>query len=97
MEDGVISMYNKKYRLEKIEEFNKHNSIYEGVEGAVCYPAYFNIGERGWFLYIEDNSWNEYAYKIHTSIVQDIEYNRGDQIIVKTQNTKLTFTVIKDN
>lgn len=47
-------MYNKKYILEKIEEFNGHNPIYEGVEGRIAYPAYFNVGERGWFLWIDD-------------------------------------------
>ena len=86
-------MYNKKYILEKIEEFNRHNFIYEGVEGSICYPAYFNVGERGWFLYIEDNGWSEYAHRIHTSTVQDVEYTRGNQIIVTTKNTKFTFAL----
>lgn len=39
-------MYNKKYRLEKIEEFNGHNYIYDDMEGNVCYLAYFKEGER---------------------------------------------------
>lgn len=90
-------MYNKKYRLENIEEFNGHNPIYEDVEGAVCYPAYLNVGERGWFLYIEDNGWHEYAHRIHTSIIQDVEYTRDNKIVVKTQNTKFTFTVINEH
>lgn len=38
-------MYNKKYHIEKIEELNKPNPIYESMEGSLCYPAYFNIGE----------------------------------------------------
>lgn len=90
-------MYNKKYILEKIEEFNGHNSIYDGVEGRVAYPAYFNVGERGWFLWIEDGWFYELAHRIHTSIIQDVEYTRGNQIIVKTQNTKFTFTLINNN
>lgn len=89
-------MYNKKYILEKIEEFNRPNFIYEGVEGRIAYPAYFNVGERGWFLFIEDGGWYEYAHRIHTSIVQDVKYTRGNQIIVTTQNTRFTFTVVKD-
>jgi hypothetical protein len=87
-------MYNKRYLLEKIEEFNGHNPIYENVEGAVCYPAYFNVGERGWFLYIENIPWGEYAHRINTSIIKDVVYTRGNQIIVTTQNTKFTFTAI---
>lgn len=90
-------MYNKKYILEKIEEFNGHNSIYDGVEGRVAYPAYFNVGERGWFLWIEDGWFNEFAHRIHTSIVKDVKYTRGNQIIVTTQNTKFTFTLIITN
>ena len=33
-------MYNKKYILEKIEESNGHNSIYDGVEGRIAYDAF---------------------------------------------------------
>lgn len=87
-------MYNKKYILEKIEEFNHHNSIYEGVEGSVCYLAYLNVGERGWFLFVETNGWYEYAHRIHTSVIRDVEYT-DNQVIVTTRNTKLTFTLIK--
>lgn len=90
-------MYNKKYIIEKIEEFNGHNPIYEDVEGRVAYPAYFNVGERGWFLWIEDGWFNELAHRIHTSIVKDVEYTRGNQIIVTTQNTKFTFTLVMYN
>ena len=87
-------MYNKKYRLEKIEEFNGCNPMYENMEGAVCYLAYLNVGERGWFLW-EANDWIT-CHRIHTSIIQDIEYTRGNQIIVTTQNTKFTFTLINN-
>lgn len=90
-------MYNIKYRLEKIEEFNGHSPIYDDAKGSICYPAYFNIGERGWFLYIEDNGWHEYAHRIHTSVIKDVVYTRGNQIIVTTQNTKFTFTAIIDS
>ena len=88
-------MYNKKYRLEKIEEFGKHNSIYDDVEGNIAYPVYFNVGERGWFLWIE-NGWYEYAHRIHTSVIKDVEYTRGNQIIVTTQNTKFIFTLVNE-
>lgn len=88
-------MYNKKYRLEKIEEFNNYNPIYEGVEGRIAHPAYFNIGERGWFLWIEEEWFMEYAHRIHTSIVKNVEYF-DDHIIVETQNTRFTFRLVKD-
>lgn len=86
-------MYNKKYCLDKIEEFNGHNPIYDDMNGVICYLAYLNVGERGWFLYIDENYWYEYAHRIHTSIIQDVEYN-DNQVVVTTQNTKFTFTLI---
>ena len=89
-------MYNKKYILEKIEEFNTHNSIYDDIEGKTCYLAYLNVGERGWFLY-EDGDWFSTPHRIHTSVIKDVKYTRGNQIIVMTQNTKLTFTLINEN
>lgn len=93
---GIVSnMYNKKYRLEKIEEFNVHNCIYDKVEGSICYPAYFNVGERGWFLYIEDYGWREHAHRIHTSIIKSVDYI-DDVIILETQNTRFTFRLVGD-
>ena len=88
-------MYSKRYRLEKIEEFGRHNPIYDGVEGHVTYPAYFNVGERGWFLWIENGLLWEYAHRIHTSIVKSVEYT-DDAIIVETHNTRLTFILISE-
>lgn len=85
-------MYNKKYLLEKIEEMNRHNPIYDDMEDTVCYLAYFNIGERGWFLY-EDYFGS--AHRIHTSTVQDVEYT-DNQVFVTTRNTRFTFTVINE-
>lgn len=87
-------MYSKKYRIEKIEEFNKHNPIYENIEGRIAYPAYFNVGERGWFLYIEDLGFKEFAHRIHTSVIESVKYINDETIIVTTQNTKFTFTLI---
>ena len=88
-------MYNKKYCLEKIEEFNGHNSLYDEIEGKICYLAYLNVGERGWFLW-EANDWVG-CHRIHTSTISDIEYTRGNQVIVTTQNTKFTFTLVVDS
>ena len=83
-------MYNKKYLLEDVEEFNNHNPIYDDMDGSICYLAYLNIGERGWFLY-EDNCL--YCHRIHTSIINNVEYT-DDKVIVTTKNTKLTFKLI---
>ena len=88
-------MYDKKYCLEKIEEFNRHNYIYEDAEESVCYPAYFKVGDRGWFL-IETNEHGFIsAHRIHTTVVKSVEYVE-DVIIVETQNTKFTFRVIEE-
>lgn len=84
-------MYNKKYILENIEEFNKHNPVYDDAEGRICYLAYLNIGERGWFL-CEKDDWFESVHRIHTSTIKNVEYLE-DQVIVETRNTRFTFTV----
>ena len=86
-------MYNKKYIIEKIEEFNSHNHVYDDMEGKVAYPAYFNVGERGWFLWIEDGWFEEFAHRIHTSTVKNVEYF-DDYFIVETRNTRFTFKLI---
>ena len=87
-------MYSKKYILEKIEQFSHHNYIYDDVEGSIAYPAYFNVGERGWFLYIEDCLYKEFAHRIHTSVVKSVEYV-DDDIIVTTQNTRFVFKLVE--
>ena len=88
-------MYNKKYIIEKIEEFNDHNPIYDDVEGRVAYPAYFNVGERGWFLWIENGWFKEFAHRIHTSPIKNVEYF-DDCFIVETQNTRFTFKLVNN-
>ena len=84
--------YDKKYCLEKIEELNLHNPIYDEIEGATCYLAYLNVGERGWFLH-EPKSWFGSAHRVHTSEVQSVEYIDG-YVIVETRNTIFTFRLI---
>lgn len=86
-------MYDKKYCLEKIEEFNKHNPIYEDAEGTTCYPAYLKVGKRGWFL-CDYGDWFG-CHRVHTSVIENVEY-LDERIIVKTQNTRLTFKLIND-
>ena len=85
-------MYNKKYLIEKIEEFGRHNHLYEDIEGRICYLVYLNPGERGWILY-ESGDFLNYPHRVHTSIVQDVEY-LDDKVIVTTQNTRFTFMLM---
>ena len=87
------AMYNKKYYLEKIEEMNKHNPLYDDMVGCTCYLAYLNIGERGWFLW-EDNDWLNTPHRIHTSVIKNVTYI-DNQVFVETQNTKFVFTMIE--
>lgn len=89
-------MYNKKYRLEKIEQFNRPNYIYLEMEGRLCYLVYFNVGERGWFLYETGDMFDDIPHRVHTSTVKNVEYTRGNQVIVTTQNTRFTFTLINE-
>lgn len=84
-------MYNKKYRIEKIEEFGRHNPLYDDMEGLTCYLVYLNPGERGWFLY-EQHDFLNYPHRVHTSIIKDVVY-ADDQVIVTTQNTRFIFVL----
>ena len=83
-------MYNIKYRLVEIESFNGYNPVHDNIRGKICYLAYLNEGERGWFLY-ETNDVFDPIHRIHTSTVKEVQYTRGNQIIVFTRNTKYVF------
>lgn len=93
-------MYSKKYRLEKIEEFGRHNSLYEDIEGCVCYPAYLKVGERGWLLceYMRPDEWMAYPHRLHTSFIQNVDYVIGDvlSIVITTEHTRLTLREIME-
>ena len=86
-------MYNKKYRLVEIEEFNKYNPVHDNIRGKICYLAYLNEGERGWFLYETDDVFDP-IHRIHTSTVKEVQYARCGEIIVFTRNTKYVFQVV---
>ena len=88
-------MYNKKYKLEKIEQHNKQNPIYEDMEGCTCYLAYLRPNERGWFLYIQDDWFDPTPHRVHTSVIQYVAYN-GDTVTVRTTNTTFTFRLEED-
>lgn len=91
-------MYSKKYRIEKIEQFGRLNPIYEDLEGCICYPAYLNVGERGWVLCETDNYSGAVPHRLHTSVIKDVMYAKDfkvSSIIVTTENTRLTFKLIE--
>ena len=87
-------MYTKKYHIEKIEEFNAHNPLYDEIGDNVCYLVYLNVGERGWFMYDTGNYYDR-PHRIHTSTVTSVEYI-DDIVIVATRNTRITFKLIKE-
>lgn len=89
-------MYDKKYRVKTIEEFGKHNRIYDGVEGRICYLAYLKVGERGWFLYKSDMwDWTP-VHRIHTSEIESVDYKEDGSVIVITQNTRFVFEICNE-
>ena len=85
----VRKMHNIKYRCTDIESVTD-NPIHDKVRGNICYLAYLNEGERGWFLCESDNMF-EPIHRIHTSTVREIQYARGGQVTVFTRNTKYVF------
>ena len=86
-------MYNKKYTLKSIQEYRRHNSLYDGIEGSTFYLAYLKVGERGWILYQKNDY--DWPHRIHTSVVQAVKY-KENQVIVLTENTKFTFEVVDE-
>ena len=85
-------MYDKKYRLVEIDA-KKYNPMHDEVLNKICYPAYFVVGEVGWFL-CEVFSWASGGmHRIRTSPVDSILY-ADNQFIVVTENTKYIFEVI---
>ena len=86
-----LAVYDKKYRV-KVVNPKKFNPVHDSVTGAVCYPAYFKIGERGWFLF-ETNDFTNPVHRLHTSEVLNItQLDNG--FIVYTKNTQYWFEEI---
>lgn len=87
-------MYSKKYRCSKIDS-KRDNPYHDAIVGSVCYLAYLNIGERGWFLY-EAHDWYGFssAHRIHTSVIKNVQYINSNQVVVTTENTKYVFDLI---
>lgn len=86
-------MYNKKYKLTKIKT-ETYNPIHDDMENTVCFLAYLNIGERGWFLY-RPNDWFDKMHRVHTSVIKEVEYT-DNKVVVTTQNTVYVFELINE-
>lgn len=82
-------MYNKKYRLVEIKS-TKSNPFHSSILNKVCYPAYLNIGERGWFL-CDTEDYCDPVHRLHTTLIKDVKYTHDNKIIVTTENTEYVF------
>lgn len=82
--------YNKKYRVVSVKTAEPRE-VHNDVEGKICYPAYFKVGERGWFLCeMPDALFPTSVHRIHTSPVQKVDY-ANNKITVCTENTTYEF------
>lgn len=67
------------------------------LRGKICYPAYFKVGLRGWFLCeMPESLFSTSVHKIHTSVVQKVEYY-DNGLTVYTQNTTYEFEEVYDD
>ena len=89
-------MYNKKYRLIEIDRPDENKNVCDDMKNSICYLAYLKVGERGWFLYEADDPIVP-VHRIHTSVIKDVQYTRGNRVVVMTENTKYVFEVILDD
>lgn len=88
--------YNKKYRVVSVNTTEPHE-VHNNVEGKICYPAYFKIGERGWFLCeMSEILFPTPVHRIHTSTVQKVDYYE-DGLTVHTKNTTYVFKEVCDD
>ena len=88
-----MTKFDKKYRAVSVES-ERFNPLHDMVRDSVCcYPAYFKVGERGWFLLVEDTGSEYITHKAHITPIQDVVYEEN-RITVQTVNTKYAFEVI---
>lgn len=85
-------MYNRKYKLTGLDS-RRNTYVHTECLHKVCYLAYFNDGERGWFLCDVDDGTEHPVHRIHTSKVRSVKYlDGGNKVIVNTENTNYEFT-----
>ena len=90
-----MNQFDRKYRIVSIES-KRLNPMYEEVKEAVfCIPAYFKVGERGWFLFMENGMFELFAHRVHTSPVKDVIYEEN-RLTVITENSTYVFEVIEN-
>ena len=90
-----MNIFDKRYRMVSVES-ESNNPLRADVKAAAfCCPAYFKIGERGWFLFMENRGYDYFAHRIHTSIVKSVVCE-GNRIIVQTENTEYVFEVMDE-
>lgn len=80
-----MNRYDKQFKATKVETKGFRRDIHDEVEGSICYPAYFKVGERGWFLVKTDDMFG-YFHRFHTSKIKNVIYE-DKRIIVETKNT----------
>lgn len=88
-------MFDHRYRLEEIiSKTDVEAKDKEDFLGKICYPAYFKVGERGWFLRETDGC--TYAPdRIITPKIEKVEWN-GANFTVETENTIYKFMQIEN-
>lgn len=86
-------MFNIKYQLKEVKPKNEPKELHNTLEGAICYPAYFNPGERGLFLY-ETKDMFVPVHRVRTSIVESVDHRRDGSFVVTTENTVYVFQAL---
>lgn len=81
-------MYDKRYILRYITE-PPDESLYSDIVGNVCYPAYFRVGEKGWFLMMNDVE-NDVPQRVCIPVVKSVQF-AGDGFVVRTEGRRFSF------
>ena len=86
-------MFNYRYRLKEIiSKTDVEAKDKEDFLGKICYPAYFKVGENGWFL-CETDGCTYAPDRIRTSEVKNVGWD-GTNFTVETVNTIYKFEQI---
>lgn len=90
--------FNKKYRAVSVKA-KEPRDIHDEIRGKICYPAYFKVGECGWFLCnVFDVSFptHDTLHRMSTSTVKRVEYY-DNGFTVYTENTVYEFAEVYDD
>ena len=86
-------MFNLRYKLVEITSTKDNQPKHEDFLGKICYPAYFKVGEEGWFL-CETDGCTYAPDRIRTSEVKNVQFFRNNSFVVFTNNSKYVFEAI---